>query len=158
MRNWNSQTMMGVAGRWLERTEDQFQVPSCELQVKKPNETGLGSRKIKTKRFSIRRGEPWSNSIRIPTRSFVGRTELGVFGVTIRCHPGLDPGSVPRTNNLWKGTDSIFLIRFTQVFQINPWIFPKLIFFYAKLIIWGRAIMQDKIPCRTITGWQSEWI
>ncbi|PIJ61561.1 hypothetical protein Y696_11445 [Mesotoga sp. H07pep.5.4] len=27
-------------------------------------------------------------------------TELGVFGVTIRCHPGLDPGSVPRTNNL----------------------------------------------------------
>ena len=27
-------------------------------------------------------------------------TEFGVFGVTIRCHPGLDPGSVPRTNNL----------------------------------------------------------
>ncbi|PIJ60669.1 hypothetical protein V513_12300 [Mesotoga sp. H07.pep.5.3] len=25
---------------------------------------------------------------------------MGVFGVTIRCHPGLDPGSVPRTNNL----------------------------------------------------------
>ncbi|RLL84439.1 hypothetical protein Y697_09720 [Mesotoga sp. BH458_6_3_2_1] len=27
-------------------------------------------------------------------------TELGVFGVTIRCHPELDPESFPRTNNL----------------------------------------------------------
>ena len=27
-------------------------------------------------------------------------TESSLFGITIRCHPELDPGSVPRTNNL----------------------------------------------------------
>jgi len=33
--------------------------------------------------FSVRRREPSSNSIEIPTRSFVGMTELGVFGITV---------------------------------------------------------------------------
>ncbi|PNS35963.1 hypothetical protein RJ60_13240 [Mesotoga sp. B105.6.4] len=37
-----------------------------------------------------------SNSIKIPTRSFVGMTESSLFvfsELTVSCHPGLDPGS-----------------------------------------------------------------
>ncbi|MBN2219305.1 MAG: hypothetical protein JW697_03405, partial [Kosmotogaceae bacterium] len=38
--------------------------------------------------------------IEIPTRSFVGMTESSLFGITVSCHPGLDPGSGSKNEHL----------------------------------------------------------
>ncbi|PIJ61542.1 hypothetical protein V513_09355 [Mesotoga sp. H07.pep.5.3] len=50
--------------------------------------------------FSVHRGEFRSNSIKIPTRSFVGMTESILFGIIIRCYPELVSG-VEGGNHGW---------------------------------------------------------
>ena len=106
LRIWASKETE-VRGQWLEgKTKNQLQVVSRKLQVKKPSKTSLGSREIKANRFSawwfsVRRGEPWSNNIKIPTRSFVGMTESILFGIITRCHPELVSGSGFWRNRGW---------------------------------------------------------
>ena len=107
LRIWASKETE-VRGQWLEgKTKNQLQVVSRKLQVKKPSKTSLGSREIKANRFSawwfsVRRGEPWSNSIKIPTRSFVGMTESILFALIVSCHPA-EPAliSLPQSARVW---------------------------------------------------------